>query len=1147
MPALNTVNVMRHRAINYSTFVDTMSVESMFLFAIIIAPVLAFMFLLHTKDPGALWLYHKVRRKGLNGWGVFEPFGLIVYIRGRREEPNRDGDPEEFHISMHDDVADIRRAKVRVARDDDKAFRKSFETPEEFAKKEPELFAEMMAPSPTYSPVVSPPQTVPQTPERIASPTAALLSEAAHILEMHTRVPSPIPLPPPSITHHERDRRERAHRYAPGTYAPRDVPLAVLLPHVPPAPMYAPNTVHASLEAVDATFTEQVRALEPPITTTYAQHTEPQQVHIEDYIEEIAPELPDEPVQTQPPIAQEVFAEILREYTKDDDVFDNATIEEEGFTTHVTRAWRSVWDTDNNQRLLDVITLTTPVPEKANMFTLHAHISTIAERYANAPDLMYNRQLRVEVTYASGKRDVYRTMQQWIATFITWIEEYEENTPRPTEVILELCNEEDYTKLRSLSYRVRASHGIPSIIGDRLVRMDLVRTNGTCATAAYFMWSALNAGLFNRWRTIRDLREAYGLFKKKCKQRGLSMQWNTGDLRQLDPDATLVQHLDEHELHTLTPDAFDAHTCHIYITKGMHASLLYPLERLPDIWCTYVLNASKRTVDRRISPKPLKKGEYTHINTLRVVSRIARSGTHVPSELQCVYMNTLYTFRGDGCLDAFMQWIIEKNTYIEIWTKDITYDGAFLSGTALRYCNRDLMHPVDPLSNKRGLIQCKYHLRNAHVFRLRDMHSHLPQPLDALTQTFSPNTPTGVDECIALRDVLIGYQREVLERHGVNALRYTTLPAYAKASLLNSIGTQLHTLSPNVDEWIRQGYKGGHTHVYAPGRHKGKMYMLDVNSMFPWTMTQPIPHGMPKHIQECSATEEWLMRHRGFYDIHILHRPQSTHRLFWDDAEVQRAVETDTLIQALQDGYRMEILEGYMFKYDTYAREWVERMYTDKEKGIGARREIAKLTLNAAYGALGTKWKERQQYVTYGSKYAQAVQNNSMLGTSAGEIREGIWCGTETTDAIIDDINVAVSSCIASRARLRLYRECVAVEASGAEVLYVDTDCMLIKGAYKGYTHPTMIGALKVVDEITECVLLRNKTYMYTRTDGTTKACTLGLKLEGEEKVSLITEMARGEEKHVEQTRLYRPKYKMFTSTPIYQRVLRHTMSAMLQ
>jgi hypothetical protein len=36
-------------------------------------------------------------------------------------------------------------------------------------------------------------------------------------------------------------------------------------------------------------------------------------------------------------------------------------------------------------------------------------------------------------------------------------------------------------------------------------------------------------------------------------------------------------------------------------------------------------------------------------------------------------------------------------------------------------------------------------------------------------------------------------------------------------------------------------------------------------------------------------------------------------------------------------------------------------------------------------------------------------------------------------------------------------------------------------------------------------------------------------------------------QKHVEQTRLYRPKYKMFTSTPIYQRVLRHTMSAMLQ
>jgi len=345
-----------------------------------------------------------------------------------------------------------------------------------------------------------------------------------------------------------------------------------------------------------------------------------------------------------------------------------------------------------------------------------------------------------------------------------------------------------------------------------------------------------------------------------------------------------------------------------------------------------------------------------------------------------------------------------------------------------------------------------------------------------------------------------------------------------------------------VDDFIRKGYRGGLTRAVRRGIYSSTAHIVDYNSFFPTMFTQPMPYGKPVHHASVpyEDTYEWLKVHRGFYNIVVHKAPDLVHQLYEETNKVYDAEETDTILRAIELGYIITVLDGYEFNYSPYMKNWVDAMYVHKEHAKSKiEREIAKLFLNSLYGAMGTKWKQRQQFTTYGEEYTKQLSNTELLGTMSGSVRDGIWCGTETTDAIIDDINVAISSCVTSRARLALFET---MHALGDKVLYVDTDSLIITGELPEWLqdeiHPTALGKLKIVDKAKRVNIVSNKMYSYIATDGRIVPKMLSVQTDHETKYNALETMINGKSIPITQTRLYKPRQAMFSDEPIIERIL---------
>jgi hypothetical protein len=1072
---------------------------------------------------------------------------------------------------------------------------------------------------------------------------------------------------------------------------------------------------------------------------------------------------------------QHILAEMLKkivaseaaERQAEDDPAKIATITLGNCSVHKTYYERPIWTLDGQQGSIETMRIEiTPVPmDQLHTYaslddtaTVHGAQGTTGQvptvdkifNVANGLQLdaargrstnnghVYAKALRVEVTYEGGKRDTHRSLQQWRKTALLWEGEYKDKEGKYTGPIvksmrIELCNHVSYNMLRSVGYRVRASHGFPSIIeATDLVRMDLMRTNGTCAALSYFIWWSLVTLLplrrsnsdsvdddtkpttvLESWRSYDDMRLAYKEFKHKHRALGISLQWTTDSFRQVFPGCKLRQYFEDDEEHMQEiqdlkdGDFTDSNTCHLLISRSMHASVIWPMSLLNNTWKKYIHNKMLRTYDRAIVTKPLGKHTepYEDINTLDIECLLQPQSNedmiHKPQLLCVLYKYQQLTFTSEhkeDPIDLFMRWVLTQGVSMEFWVHNLPYDGAFFSCAALKYCNDSLIHPAKLLSSSHGLISSTFHLVNGKVLKLRDSFKHLPESLNNLAMSFFPNDDMlrkgdidvlklkrprdfwdksiidyCLNDCTVLQRVLVSYQHISIRSHGINPLRYATLSSYAKNSFLHgphglnsshSLGnnvangprTQLYTLAPKVDEYIRTGSHGGRTEALHRGtvtNDTGEILMLDYNSMYPSVMSEELPHGKAVYIDptQCMKTHsmtraqlsQWLSIHKGFYDVYVTREPQLKHSLFaysTTDTKMFNAEETDTLIYALRLGYRFKVLKGYTFSYAPYMKHWVKHYYRDKvdatnrlnagDATAAVQRSIAKSVLNNAYGAYGTKWRGRVQHVTYGSRFIKQLCNNETIGMSTGEViggkyrvssigsngdidplsistnesieqlggldledqiaqghsvhmerdwTKGIWCGTETTDALFDDINVAISSCITSRARLKLYKGLIEIEARGLEVLYMDTDCYMVRDSdrrsditlqpegaatyiettLKDMIHPTRLGALKVQAHISSATLESAKAYTYTTIPDTTKAQTheqatvsrlKGIKLKDIEASQLtipkmLNTLLKGEDVQIRTNKIYKPKSDFFSRFPIITKTITHTLKGL--
>lgn len=171
----------------------------------------------------------------------------------------------------------------------------------------------------------------------------------------------------------------------------------------------------------------------------------------------------------------------------------------------------------------------------------------------------------------------------------------------------------------------------------------------------------------------------------------------------------------------------------------------------------------------------------------------------------------------------------------------------------------------------------------------------------------------------------------------------------------------------NQDTFIRRGYYGGHTDVYKP--YGKSLYYYDVNSLYPYAMTKPMPGGKPKWCSDLKYMDldtvfgfvEATIECPDTLNIPLLpYRDPKSNTLLFPTGRFRGVYFTEELKMARDIGYNIELERGYLFeKKESPFAEFVTGIYEERKKAKIDKDEamsyINKILMNSLYGRFGIR------------------------------------------------------------------------------------------------------------------------------------------------------------------------------------------------
>ncbi len=295
-----------------------------------------------------------------------------------------------------------------------------------------------------------------------------------------------------------------------------------------------------------------------------------------------------------------------------------------------------------------------------------------------------------------------------------------------------------------------------------------------------------------------------------------------------------------------------------------------------------------------------------------------------------------------------------------------------------------------------------------------------------------------------------------------------------------SFTARFPVLSPDVDAFIREAYRGGYT--YADDRFRGRLHetrgvVLDVNSLYPYVMYyRKIPYGIPSYftgtppegkLSIFSVTFKAKIKPKHIPIIQVKRNIMfgGTEYLYKIDEPVTMHV-TNVDWQLFNEHYDITVLTfngGYSFKgREGMFDDYIDKYMNQKENAVGGQRTIAKLFLNSLYGKFAT--------------------NPDVTGKEPEYTDRVVWHrGDEQTR---DPIFTAAGAFITSYAREVTIR---AAQENYDCFAYADTDSLHLLRETLPETleiDPNKLGAWKHEYDFTRAFYMRAKAYMEEHPNG---------------------------------------------------------------
>lgn len=300
--------------------------------------------------------------------------------------------------------------------------------------------------------------------------------------------------------------------------------------------------------------------------------------------------------------------------------------------------------------------------------------------------------------------------------------------------------------------------------------------------------------------------------------------------------------------------------------------------------------------------------------------------------------------------------------------------------------------------------------------------------------------------------------------------------------------------SDNDLAFERNAYFGGRTDCFKLGSIYGELYYLDVNSMYPYSMTNyAMPTELKFTLNKISLQELQELRNDYYLIIECvvsipeikiapfcvrengkLIFPTGTFRVFLHDIDIEHALEHNYIIS--------------IERVNVYSREYIFREYVDFFYNIKSHaqnqidRELSKLFLNSLYGRFALR-----KYFT------DVFENDSDDDIGYFPVMDDgklkiiyRWfdmCFYSSHDETIahSNINVAIAGAVTAVSRNLLYRY---ILIAGMEhVFYTDTDSLILDhigfSRLQKYLDSSKLGYLKIEGVADRCFIFAPKNYIF--------------------------------------------------------------------
>lgn len=365
------------------------------------------------------------------------------------------------------------------------------------------------------------------------------------------------------------------------------------------------------------------------------------------------------------------------------------------------------------------------------------------------------------------------------------------------------------------------------------------------------------------------------------------------------------------------------------------------------------------------------------------------------------------------------------------------------------------------------------------------------------------------DECISYlqQDILITgavmqrAKRIIWDEYGIDILQVLTISALAlkifrRVYHTDDVDKRIHIPDDNEEEYIRDGYYGGHTDVYKP--YGENLHYYDVNSLYPSSMLEDMPLGKPRWVGELASKKIVLNDLFGFVKAFIIcpkdiKRPFLPYRkedgtIIFPTGKFLGVYFSEELKYAASLGYKVYPINARIFdRMESPFKRFVYDIYSKrleaKAKGQKALDFILKMILNSLYGRFGINPESTTSIILSTKESIDfSLKNEGFI--QKYPLGEDYWLvsfkNLRCKDLLGDSSNrpayaaVQISAAVTAYARIRMHPF-----ISRDDCYYTDTDSVVVENPLpEEEVSPTELGKFKYEYFVEKGIFLAPKSYM---------------------------------------------------------------------